>query len=305
MLANQSSPWNMREQDSPGRLSENQRPSTGTPPRHGGERMPLGSIPQNLATSSSQSTMGVLESHDQTTSPKTVSQDGCNTKHVEGQPISCVSVGNNDLSINQLTLNMSQSSIPVPYAFCDPYYGGMLTAYGLPVQQQMVGMGPGRVPLPIEIAEDGPIYVNSKQYHAILRRRQMRAKLEAQNKLIKSRKPYLHESRHQHAVNRVRGSGGRFLSSKKTQQSQSTKPDSDHFHQQEEPSEGDEHRLEAVELDAPSLMQCSSSSNPNTDISFQRLDHRLPNMTSRLAVSLPGRTTHTCDMEHRGAPVVR
>lgn len=31
--------------------------------------------------------------------------------------------------------------------------------------------------------------------------------------------PYLHESRHLHAVNRVRGSGGRFLSSKKVHQS--------------------------------------------------------------------------------------
>ncbi|KAG5569588.1 hypothetical protein H5410_059354, partial [Solanum commersonii] len=89
-------------------------------------------------------------------------------------------------------------------------------AYSTP---HMMGIAPARVPLPVDMAEDGPIYVNAKQYHGILRRRQIRAKLEAQNKLVKNRKPYLHESRHLHAVNRVRGSGGRFLSSKKVHQS--------------------------------------------------------------------------------------
>ncbi|XP_076945264.1 nuclear transcription factor Y subunit A-3-like [Bidens hawaiensis] len=103
----------------------------------------------------------------------------------------------------------------------DHYLNGLYAAYGsLPmIQPHLVQIAPPRVPLPLDLSEDGPIYVNAKQYHGILRRRQIRAKLEAQNKLVKNRKPYLHESRHKHALNRVRGSGGRFIPTKKTQQS--------------------------------------------------------------------------------------
>ncbi|PSS15852.1 Nuclear transcription factor Y subunit A-10 like [Actinidia chinensis var. chinensis] len=103
-------------------------------------------------------------------------------------------------------LGFGQPVICAKYPYGDQCYG-VFSTYGPQIT--------GRIMLPLNLTtDDGPIYVNAKQYHGIIRRRLSRAKAESVNKALKDRKPYLHLSRHLHAMRRPRGCGGRFLNTK-------------------------------------------------------------------------------------------
>uniref|UniRef100_A0A0B6ZK35 Nuclear transcription factor Y subunit n=1 Tax=Arion vulgaris TaxID=1028688 RepID=A0A0B6ZK35_9EUPU len=111
------------------------------------------------------------------------------------------------LFLNQVTINGQTHYVLVDASNKPVQLPQGIQVINLP-NTQLTGQS---IQIPTSDTGDEPLYVNAKQYHRILKRRQARAKLESEGRIPKERQKYLYESRHRHALNRVRGSGGIFI----------------------------------------------------------------------------------------------
>jgi len=138
-------------------------------------------------------------------------------------------------SQNDMTAQMASVGVPIPISqpapvqqpgqtaplWMPPVQMYAAAAAAVAVATENGGVQTGIPSTPAQV-QARPTFVNAKQYRRILKRREARARLveyyrqkkaaqaEAEAKGA-SRKPYLHESRHRHAMKRPRGPGGRFL----------------------------------------------------------------------------------------------
>ncbi|PSS18089.1 Nuclear transcription factor Y subunit A-3 like [Actinidia chinensis var. chinensis] len=288
-----------------------------TPNQHGHNTKQIGFQFQDQDSASTQSTgqsyhevanLGESNGCGQSIISMQSGYNGIHGKPEVDQIKSALSMGTQDSALQPAQIDYRQSFACIPLSYTDPYYSGLLAAYGphaMIHHPQMLEMASARVPLPLDLPQDEPIYVNAKQYHAILRRRQYRAKLEAQNRLSKSRKPYLHESRHQHALKRARGSGGRFLNTKELQECKinaatngQDKSGSTQFHLATATMSESEVHLPENYKEGASTTSCSDiTSVSNSDSIFKQQEFRF----SLYPTTCVGRAMHSGGVDMHGA----
>uniref|UniRef100_A0A2P2J9W5 Nuclear transcription factor Y subunit n=2 Tax=Rhizophora mucronata TaxID=61149 RepID=A0A2P2J9W5_RHIMU len=277
-------------------VSESLNLTMGVPPQHLHGSKQVNFQFQDQDSSSTQSTS---QSY-----PEAASMGEAHGKPMGSHTKSASTTGSQDFILSPSQMDHTQSIARIPFHYAEPYFGGLLAAYGpqaLIPHPQMFGMFQARVPLPLDLTEDEPIFVNAKQYNAILRRRRYRAKLEAQNKHLKARKPYLHESRHLHALRRARGSGGRFLNVKKLEESNPTPTShglnvtsSAPHHLNGSMSESEFHRPENRRDGASTTSSSDITSASNSNDIFQQPDFKFPGYLSHIGRAMQGRMGNMC-----------
>lgn len=108
--------------------------------------------------------------------------------------------------------------------------------------------------------------------------------------------PYLHESRHRHALNRVRGSGGRFLSTKQLSQSNAEFVTGSHSgsgpvnkYQKEDPLEARSHSSKTGDNVSSSISTCSDRTClSGNSVSFrQAAEHMFLGNTANMGGGAP------------------
>jgi len=120
--------------------------------------------------------------------------------------------------------------------------------------------------------DDEPLYVNARQYHRILKRRAARAREAEVRRLSTQRKqPYLHQSRHNHAVRRPRGPGGRFLTAEEIATRKSLTQDAGSAEPSAGPGEGAGISTIAALIESPIEEQPAGS---HEDTKLERPDGR-------------------------------
>ncbi|KAL1889550.1 Transcriptional activator [Sporothrix stenoceras] len=140
----------------------------------------------------------------QTTSPRMSKKDGRNPR---SPPLN-----NMGAPQGRRMSNVTSPGLPNAQAILNQQQQQRAGPAGQQQQQPQQMHAPPSPELAAAPVEESPLYVNAKQFHRILKRRVARQRLEEALRLTsKGRKPYLHESRHNHAMRRPRGPGGRFL----------------------------------------------------------------------------------------------